>query len=142
MTWDYSVSTDILGRVIEAVSGQSLHQFEKQRLLDPLGMSDTSFYVIDPARQQRVAEPLANDRSFGVGAEFNDPRVPRRLEGGGGGMVSTAGNYARFMQMLLNGGSLDGKRYLSPRTLVFMTSDHSNAGVGIVPGPLYLPGPG
>ena len=141
-TWDYSHSTDILGRVVEVVSGQSLYSFMKVRLLDPLGMKDTSFYVSDAARQARLAEPLANDRSFGVGADINDPRVVRRLESGGGGLVSTASDYARFLQMLLNGGSLDGKRYLGPRTLALMTSDHSNAGAGIVPGPLYLPGAG
>lgn len=141
-TWEYSHSTDILGRVVEVVSGQSLYQFEKSRLLDPLGMKDTSYYVPEAARQPRIAEPLANDRSFGVGADFNDPRVVRKLESGGGGLVSTAGDYARFLQMLLNGGSLDGKRYLGPRTLALMTADHSNVGAGIVPGPLYLPGPG
>jgi len=141
-TWDYSYSTDILGRVVEVVSGQTLYQFEKTRLLDPLGMKDTSFYVTDAPRQQRIAEPLANDRSFGVGAEFNDPRVAQKAESGGGGMVSTAADYARFLQMLLNGGTLDGKRYLGSRTLGFMVSDHSNAGAGITPGPLYLPGPG
>jgi CubicO group peptidase (beta-lactamase class C family) len=141
-TWDYSYSTDILGRVVEVVSGQTLYQFEKQRLLDPLGMKDTSFYVNDAARQQRIAEPLASDRSFGVGAEFNDPRVVQKAESGGGGMVSTAADYARFLQMLLNGGTLDGKRYLGSRTLAFMVSDHSNGGAGITPGSLYLPGPG
>ncbi len=128
--------------MIEVVSGQSLYQFEKTRLLDPLGMKDTSYYVPEPARQPRIAEPLASDRSFGVGAEFNDPRVVRKYESGGGGLVSTANDYARFLQMLLNGGSLDGKRYLGPRTIALMTADHSNAGAGIVPGPLYLPGPG
>ncbi|MGJ7499840.1 serine hydrolase domain-containing protein [Variovorax sp. ZT5P49] len=141
-TWEYSQSTDILGRVVEVVSGQSLYQFEKTRLLDPLGMKDTSYYVPEPARQPRIAEPLPSDRSFGVGAEFNDPRVVRKYESGGGGLVSTANDYARFLQMLLNGGSLDGKRYLGPRTIALMTADHSNAGAGIVPGPLYLPGPG
>ena len=141
-TWEYSQSTDILGRVIEVVSGQSLYQFEKTRLLDPLGMKDTSYYVPEAARQPRIAEPLPNDRSFGVGADFNDPRIVRKYESGGGGLVSTANDYARFLQMLLNGGSLDGKRYLGPRTLALMTSDHADAGAGIVPGPLYLPGPG
>jgi CubicO group peptidase (beta-lactamase class C family) len=141
-TWEYSHSTDILGSVVEAASGQSLYQFEKTRLLDPLGMKDTSYYVPEPARQPRIAEPLPTDRSFGVGADFNDPRVVRKLESGGGGLVSTAGDYARFLQMLLNGGTLDGKRYLGPRTLALMTADHSNAGSGIVPGPLYLPGAG
>ncbi|MDQ0035690.1 CubicO group peptidase (beta-lactamase class C family) [Variovorax boronicumulans] len=141
-TWDYSQSTDILGRVIEVVSGQSLYQFEKARLFDPLGMKDTTYYVPEPARQPRIAEPLPTDRSFGVGVDLNDPRIVRKLESGGGGLVSTAGDYARFLQMLLSGGSLDGKRYLGPRTIALMTADHSNAGAGIVPGPLYLPGAG
>lgn len=141
-TWDYSQSTDILGRVIEVASGQSLYSFEKTRLLDPLGMTDTSYYVPEPVRQPRIAEPLSTDRSFGVGADINDPRIVRKFESGGGGLVSTANDYARFLQMLLNGGSLDGKRYLGPRTLALMTSDHSNAGAGITPGPLYLPGAG
>jgi CubicO group peptidase (beta-lactamase class C family) len=141
-TWDYSYSTDILGRVVEAVSGKSLYAFEKERLLDPLGMSDTSFYVTDPLKQKRIAEPLSNDRNFGVGADINDPRIARKLESGGGGMVSTAADYAQFLQMLLNGGSLDGKRYLGPSTLRLMTADHANAGAGVTPGPLYLPGAG
>ena len=141
-TWDYSYSTDILGSVVEAVSGKSLYAFEKERLLDPLGMSDTSFYVTDPLKQKRIAEPLSNDRNFGVGADINDPRIARKLESGGGGMVSTAADYSQFLQMLLNGGSLDGKRYLSPSTLRLMTADHANAGAGVTPGPLYLPGAG
>ncbi len=141
-TWDYSQATDVLGRVVEVVAGKSLYEFEKERLLDPLGMTETSFHVTDEARRARIAEPLDNDRSFGVGAEMNDPRIPRRYESGGGGMVSTASDYARFLQMLLNGGELDGKRYLSPQTIAFMTSDHADAQSGITKGPLYLPGPG
>lgn len=139
-TWDYSHSTDILGRLVEAVSGTSLYQFEKQRLLDPLGMVDTGFYVTDASKHSRVAEPFPNDRAIGIDAAFGDPRVAGKWESGGGGMVSTTIDYARFLQMLLNGGTLDGKRYLSPRTVAFMTSDH--VGDGIVPGPYYLPGPG
>ena len=141
-TWDYSYSTDILGRIIEVVSGKSLLAFEKERLLDPLGMADTSFYVTDAARQKRLAEPFANDRNIGVNVDVGDPRTVKKLEGGGGGMVSTAADYAQFLQMLLNGGMLDGKRYLGPATLRQMTADHANAGAGIAPGPLYLPGPG
>ena len=141
-TWDYSQSTDVLGRVVEVVAGKSLYEFEKERLLDPLGMKETSFYVTDATRQQRIAEPLANDRSFGVGAEMSDPREPRRYESGGGGMVSTAADYSRFLQMMLNKGELDGKRYLGPQTVEFMTADHSGAAAGIKQGPLYLPGPG
>jgi CubicO group peptidase (beta-lactamase class C family) len=139
-TWDYSYSTDVLGRLIEVISGTSLYQFQKERLLDPLGMKDTMFYVTDPARQARIAEPFANDRSIGVNAEFNDPRVPQKWESGGGGMVGTAMDYARFLQMLLNGGTLEGKRFLGPRTVAYMTTDHM--GSIVTPGPLYLPGPG
>jgi CubicO group peptidase (beta-lactamase class C family) len=141
-TWDYSNSTDVLGRVIEVISGKSLYQFEKERLLDPLGMKDTGFYVTDPAKASRVAEPFPNDRKIGAGAEMNDPRVARKWESGGGGMVSTIGDYARFAQMILNGGTLDGKRYLSPKTIAYMGANHIGPASGVVPGPYYLPGPG
>lgn len=138
--WDYSHSTDVLGRLVEVISGQSLYQFEKERLLDPLGMTSTSFYVTDRAKQDRIVEPFPNDRNFGIDADFNDPRVVQKWESGGGGMVSTAMDYARFLQMLLNGGSLDGKRVLGPKTVAYMTADH--VGTSVAPGPLYLPGVG
>ncbi len=139
-TWDYSNSTDVLGRVVEVVSGQTLYQHLKARVLDPLGMPDTSFYVPEPARQARIAEPFADDRVIGVNAVVNDPRVVQKMESGGGGMVSTAHDYARFLMLLRNGGQLDGKRYLSPRTVEFMTANHLDANV--VRTPLYLPGAG
>ncbi len=139
-TWDYSHSTDVLGRLVEVISRQTLYQFEKERLLDPLGMKDTSFYVTDKSKQDRIVEPFANDRNFGIDADFNDPRVVQAWESGGGGMVATAMDYARFCQMLLNGGSLDGKRILGPKTVAYMTADH--LGTSIIPGPLYLPGAG
>jgi CubicO group peptidase (beta-lactamase class C family) len=139
-TWDYSHSTDVLGRLVEVISRQSLYQFEKERLLDPMGMHDTSFYVTDKAKQSRIAEPFPDDRSIGVDAEFNDPRVAQAAESGGGGLVGTAMDYARFCQMLLNGGTLDGKRVLGPKTVAYMTSDH--LGTAVAPGPLYLPGTG
>ena len=138
-TWDYSYAIDVLGRVVEVVSGQSLYDFEKENLLDPLGMTDTAFGVEDPSKQGRIAEPFANDRSFGVDADFSDPRHPVRMQSGGGGMVSTARDYARFLQMMLNGGTLDGHRYFGPQTVRFMTSDQLGT---VKPGPLYLPGPG
>jgi CubicO group peptidase (beta-lactamase class C family) len=141
-TWDYSHSTDILGRVIEVVSGKSLYQFEKERLLDPLGMKDTGFYVSDQARQPRLAEPFPDDRKIGTDSEMGDPRVAKKWESGGGGMVSTIGDYARFTQMLLNGGVLDGKRYLSPKTVAYMGSNHVGPASSVTPGPYYLPGPG
>jgi len=139
-TWDYSNSTDVLGRLVEVVSGKSLLQFEKENILDPLGMTDTSFYVSDSAKHSRVAEPFKDDRTIGAGVEFGDPRVAKKWESGGGGMVGTVTDYARFLMMLSNGGTLDGKRYLGPKTIAYMTSDHT-AGV-ITPGPYYLPGPG
>ena len=124
-TWDYSVSTDVLGRVIEVATGKSLLEAERERLLGPLGMVDTAFDVAEAAKQGRIAEALASDNSTGGGAPMFDPRKPRRFQSGGGGMVGTAMDYARFAQMLLNGGTLEGKRYLMPRTVAFMTADHT-----------------
>jgi CubicO group peptidase (beta-lactamase class C family) len=138
-TWDYSNSTDVLGRVIEVVSGQTLYQHLKARLLDPLGMKDTSFYVPEPERQGRIAEPFPNDR-ITANAPLFDPRKVAAMESGGGGLMSTAADYARFLTMLRNGGQLDGRRYISPATLAFMTSDH--LGPAVTRTPLYLPGPG
>ena len=139
-TWEYGVSIDVLGRLVEVISGQSLYQFEKANLLDPLGMSDTAFAVTDPAKQGRIADAFANDRSIGPGIDFFDPKVAGKWESGGGGMVGTTMDYARFLQMLLNGGELEGHRYLSPRTVQYMTSDQ--LGSVVHPGPFYLPGPG
>lgn len=141
-TWDYGHSTDILGRVIEVDSGQSLYQFEKEHILDPLGMKDTSFYVADPAKQALVAEPFPSDRIIGKGAKMSDPRIVRKWESGGGGMVSTIADYARFLRMLLNGGTLDGKRYLSAKTIDYMSANHIGPGSGVVPGPYYVTGAG
>ncbi len=139
-TWDYSHSTDVLGRLVEVITDKPLYEFEKARILDPLGMKDTSFYVTDKSKQGRIVEPFPDDRNIGIDAEFNDPRVAQKWESGGGGMVSTAMDYARFAQMLLNGGTLNGKRILGPKTVAYMTSDHMSA--AIAPGPLYVPGPG
>jgi CubicO group peptidase (beta-lactamase class C family) len=139
-TWEYSYATDVLGRVVEVVSDRSLLAFEKARILDPLGMKDTSFYVTDKSKQDRIVEPFPNDRNIGVNADFNDPRVTQKWESGGGGMVSTTVDYARFAQMLLNGGSLNGRRILGPKTVAFMTSDH--VGTSIAPGTAYIPGSG
>jgi Beta-lactamase class C and other penicillin binding proteins len=136
-TWEYSHSTDVLGRVIEVVSGRTLGEFFTVRILGPLGMRDTGFYVADPAKHARIVEPFANDRSIGLGAELNDPRVVQKWESGGGGLVSTTMDYARFTQMLLNGGSLNGKRLVSPKTVAYMTADHLGAGVASGPGPGY-----
>jgi CubicO group peptidase (beta-lactamase class C family) len=117
--WDYSPSTDVLGRVIEVASGKTLFEFEKERLLDPLGMNDTAFYLAYQAKRSLVAQPLREDR-----AHMSDPLRWLRVQSGGIGMIGTIGDYARFAQMLLNGGTLDGKRYLKPETVALMTSDH------------------
>lgn len=141
-TWDYSYSTDILGRVVEVVAGKPLLQVFKERIFDPLGMSETMFYVTDPKKHRLVAEPLPSDRKIGEGAEVNDPRVTKKWESGGGGLVSTLSDYVRFASMIANGGELNGKRILSPKTIAYMGADHSGPGSGVVPGPYYLPGRG
>ena len=137
--WNYSHSTDVLGRVVEVASGQTLYQFEKQRLFDPLGMSDTAYYVADKAKWPLIARGFPVDR-FRV-AGILDPTVPRRWESGGAGLVSTIADYARFLQMLLNGGELDGKRYLKRETVALMTSDQIGPETGIIHNPFYFPGP-
>jgi CubicO group peptidase (beta-lactamase class C family) len=138
-TWDYSNSTDVLGRVVEVGSGQSLGAFLKARLFEPLGMKDTSFYATDPARQARLAEPFAGD-VITAGSPLFDPRVPKAMESGGGGLVSTAADYTRFLLMLRNGGQLDGKSYIAEATLNDMTRDQ--LGAQVTRTPLYLPGAG
>src|SRR3981081_4369576 len=138
--WDYGHSTDVLGRVIEVISGQWLFQFEKQRLLDPLGMTDTAFYVADEAKRPLIAEPIPDDRFISPVAGIRDPMLPRRLESGGAGMIGTIGDYARFAQMLLNGGTFEGRRYLKPETIALMTSDHIGPETKIARDYLYFPG--
>lgn len=139
--WDYGYATDVLGRVIEIVSGQSLYEFEKEHLLDPLGMSDTAFYVADPDKRHLIAEPLPSDRTFTVDREKN-PRVPAKWESGGGGMVSTIHDFGRFCQMILNGGKLDGRRYLKSGTLAAMTKNQIGPDGPVKRGDYYFPGDG
>jgi CubicO group peptidase (beta-lactamase class C family) len=138
--WDYGHSTDILGRVIEVVSGKSLFQFEKERLLDPLGMRETAFYVADEAKRPLIAQPMPDDRFVSPVAGIRDPMEHRRWESGGAGMVGTTGDYARFAQMLLNGGMLQGRRYLKPETVALMTSDHIGPETKIARDSFYFPG--
>jgi CubicO group peptidase (beta-lactamase class C family) len=135
--WDYGHSADVLGRVIEVASGQSLYQFEKTNLLDPLGMTTTKFFLTDPAERARYAQPLAKDRHV----ERNSLDVTR-WESGGGGMVSTIADFARYAQMLLNGGTLDGKTYLSHATFAAMTTDHIGPSSGVARNYFYYPGDG
>ena len=138
--WDYGHSTDVLGRVVEVVSGKSLFAFEKERLLDPLGMRDTAFHLADNGLRARVAEPLPEDRFTRPVGGLTDPILPRRWESGGAGMIGTIGDYARFAQMLLNGGELEGRRYLKRETVALMTSDHIGPETGIAHDGLYFPG--
>jgi len=136
--WDYGHSTDILGRVIEVVSGKSLYEFEKERLLGPLRMPDTAFQV-DDSKRARVAEPLPGDNTLSSVRGLGDPVMRRRWESGGGGMLSTIADYARFAQMLLNGGTLDGNQYLKPETVKLMTLDHVPPETKIARDHFYFP---
>jgi CubicO group peptidase (beta-lactamase class C family) len=139
--WQYGHSTDILGRVMELVSGKSLLALEREKLLDPLGMNDTRFYVTDPDKQKLIAKPLPNDSDFRVGFE-SFPEVPMKWESGGGGMVSTMSDFARFAQMVLDGGKYAGRQYLSPKAFERMTTDQVGSGSGVQRDYFYFPGDG
>ena len=123
--WEYGMSTDVLGRIVEVVSGMSLDRFLEERITRPLGMPDTSFYLTT-ARTPRLAEPQV-DPATGKRPEFDkaDDLTKEKVKwfSGGGGLLSTASDYGRFAQMLVNSGELDGVRLLSPKTLAVMTSD-------------------
>lgn len=137
-TWEYGHSTDILGRVVEVASGQTLDRFLAQRILVPLGMRDTAFDVA-PDKQNRIAEPIA-DKYTGKTPELIDVRKRATFFAGGHGLTSTAGDYLRFVQMLLNGGELAGTRLLGPRIVAYMSSNHLNESISR--GNNYIPGPG
>lgn len=139
--WQYGHSTDILARVMEVASGKSLFALEKEKLLDPLGMKDTAFFVTDPEKQKLLAQPVPNDSDFRVG-RINDPTVVKKWESASGGMVSTMADYARFVQMLLNGGTFDGKTYLKPETFKMMATDYVGPGSGVERDYFYFPGDG
>jgi CubicO group peptidase (beta-lactamase class C family) len=121
--WEYSVSTDVLGRVVEVASGMDLDAFVQERVTGPLKMNDTGFWV-KPAAISRLAKPDAKST-----LPFAEPTEKPAVFSGGGGMFSTAGDYARFSQMLLNGGELEGVRILAPKTIALMTSDQLPANV-------------
>jgi len=138
--WRYGHSTDVLGRVIEIVSGQTLYQFEKKNIFEPLGMSSTKFVLQSAAEHARMAEPLPGDTILRL-AE-TQRRAHPEWESGGGGLVSSLNDYARFAQMILRGGQLDGKRYLSPAAFKAMTSDQIGPGSGVARDYYYFPGDG
>ena len=136
-TWEYSLSTDVLGRVVEVAAGKPLGQVLEERIYRPLKMTDTGFLV--PAdKRGRLAQPLPVHPDTGKPYTVPDPTVPRKFDCGGGCAVSTAGDYARFAQMLVNRGTLDGARVLSSRTVDFMTFDHLGS---ISRGSVYYAGP-
>jgi CubicO group peptidase (beta-lactamase class C family) len=139
--WDYGHSTDILGRIIEIVSGKSLLHFEKKGLLDPLGMSNTSFYVTDPRKRTLIARPMPTDHDFKVGFE-SSPDVSMQWESGGGGMVTSMADFARFSRMVLAGGRFQGRQYLSPKSFKLMTTDHIGPNSGVDRDYFYFPGDG
>ena len=121
--WEYGLSTDVLGHVLEVVSGKSLGEFVAERVLRPLGMVDTAFYT-PPAKRDRLAEPYSYDALKAAGIDLIDGSAPPPFEMAGTGLVSTIGDYARFLAMVAGGGALDGARVLGPRTLAYMASDH------------------
>jgi CubicO group peptidase (beta-lactamase class C family) len=121
--WEYGLSTDVLGRVVEAVSGVSLGAFLEKRLFGPLRMTDTAF-LVPKAKVARLAQPFATDKETGKPITLLDVTVPQKNDAGGAGSAATTGDYARFLQMMLNGGQLDGVRVLSRATVAYMTADH------------------
>jgi CubicO group peptidase (beta-lactamase class C family) len=139
--WNYSHSTDVIGRVIELVSGQSLGAFLQERILAPLGMGDTSFRV-SPDQYERVAEPFERDPDAGKPVQLVEKETRQRFESGGGGLWSTMDDYARFARMLYLGGALDGTRIIGRKTLGFMTSDHLGPNVRNGTPALLAPGHG
>jgi CubicO group peptidase (beta-lactamase class C family) len=135
--WEYSRSTDVLGRLVEVISGQTLGTFLSERILTPLGMTDSGFSVPD-ADHARIAEPFGNDPESGATVELLDIRRPAIFESGGGGMVASAMDYARFLTMLLGNGRLGSTRLLGRKTVELMTSDH----LGTITGSADLLAPG
>ncbi len=136
--WSYSHSTDVLGRLVEIITGRTLAEVLSERILRPLGMDDTGFCV-PPDTADRIAQPFANDPETGNPVNLFDVRQAPVLQSGGGGLVSTAADYTRFLQMLAGGGTREGVRILGRKTLEFMTSNHLGHGVVIDPALGLLP---
>ena len=125
--WNYSHSTDVLGYLVGKISGEPFDEFLRKRIFEPLGMNETGFHI-QPGQEERFAACYAAT-ARGRMMLFDDPeksvyRNPPRLLSGGGGMVSTAGDYLRFARMLLDGGTLDGVQILSPKTIELMATNH------------------
>jgi CubicO group peptidase (beta-lactamase class C family) len=141
--WEYSVASDVLGRVIERAAGMRLGDFLEERVFGPLKMEDTAFHVPQNA-MPRLAQPLPVEPSTGAPSVMIDVSAQPGNDSGGAGAVSTAGDYLRFMQMMLNGGELDGARILSPTTVRLMVSDHLGDRItaAVEPGELLYGTPG
>jgi CubicO group peptidase (beta-lactamase class C family) len=139
--WQYGHSTDVLARIMEIVSGKSLIEIEREKLLDPLGMKDTGFFVTDPEKVKLLAQPMPNDSDFRVGRE-NRPEIPKKMVFASGGMVSTMADFSRFAQMLLDGGKFEGKNILSPKAFELLTTDQVGKGSGVERDFFYFPGDG
>jgi CubicO group peptidase (beta-lactamase class C family) len=137
-TWEYSRSTDVLGALIEAVADRPLGEFLQERILQPLGMKETAFWVPE-AKWHRIAQ-AGPDPDTGKPQALLDVTRPRAFESGGGGLTSTASDYIRFAQMMLNGGELEGVRLIGPKTAAWMTADH--LGSSISRGAEYIAGAG
>jgi len=128
--WNYGVSTDVLGRVVEVASGQPFEAFLDEHVLGPLGMDETAWWVDEPDLD-RLATLYMRGPDGGLAANMalgEEVTRPPVLHAGGGGLVSTVGDYHRFTQMLLRGGELDGVRLLGPRTVAYMTRNHLPGG--------------
>ena len=130
--WEYGVSTDVLGRVVEVVSGKTLGEFLNERILTPLGMTDTGFSVPSD-KLNRAAQPWQMPESPPMTPRFDVAQKPR-FESGGGGLTSTMDDYLRFAIMLADSGDFAGKRLLGNKTVDFMTADHTRARPGRPPG--------
>jgi len=136
-TWDYGVSTDVLARLVEVVSGKPFDQFIAERIAKPLRMRDTGFYVPE-TEAARIAQPQVDASTGQRPGGFRDLTVKPKLMSGGAGLASTAADYLRFAQLLLNGGELDGVRLLEKRTVRYMTSDHLPPDVQYSPSAYFL----
>ena len=141
--WEYSLSVDVQGRVIEAVTGQRLGDFLQARIFQPLKMKDTGF-AVSAANLPRLAEPFPKDPATGAAVKLIDVSQTPGNDSGGAGGVSTAGDYLRFCQAMLDGGQLDGARIVSRTTVRLMTSDHLGSAIAtpVSPGQLLLGTPG
>ena len=126
--WEYSLSTDVLGRLVEIIEGARLGEVLRARVLEPLHMVDTAFFTPE-SKLARRADPFSFDFMTAAGVNTSSATTAPKFESGGGGLMSTLGDYTRFAAMLANGGALDGVRILGSRTLAFMASDHFNADV-------------